>query len=266
MPNRLIKESIRTSKTINAMTDFQFRAWVYLITYVDDFGRGSADAEILKGFVFPRQKRLRETDIDKMLAELADMGAITLYTVDGDPFFCLPNWGAHQRIQTKKSKFPPPPAESDSDPPESMVTHGESPSSTVDHRDSPPESNPNPNPNPNPKGDEARARARPPTKFEPPGVEEVREYCQSRNSKADPERFVDFYASKGWKVGDQAMKDWKAALRNWEKRDEYARQRTLDKTSKPRALSYMQRPFNENDYDFDDLGKLIEAEQNKSVC
>lgn len=108
MPNRIIKESIRTSKTVNAMTDFQFRVWVYLITYVDDYGRGSADPELIKGFVFPRRKRLSESDIEKALAELAGMGCISLYTVDGESYFCFPNWGDHQRIQTKKSKFPSP--------------------------------------------------------------------------------------------------------------------------------------------------------------
>ena len=53
---RMLKASIRTSKTVNSLSDFQFRLWAYLITYVDDFGRGSADPEILKGLVFPRRK------------------------------------------------------------------------------------------------------------------------------------------------------------------------------------------------------------------
>ncbi|MBQ7825187.1 MAG: hypothetical protein IJ337_02390 [Clostridia bacterium] len=48
MPNRVIKESIRTSKGVNSLSAFQFRLWVYLITYVDDYGRGSADPELLK--------------------------------------------------------------------------------------------------------------------------------------------------------------------------------------------------------------------------
>lgn len=108
MPNRIIKDSIRTSRTVNAMTDFQFRVWVYLITYVDDYGRGSADPELIKGFVFPRRKRLSESDIEKTLAELAGMGCISLYDVDGESYFYFPNWGAHQRIQTKKSKYPAP--------------------------------------------------------------------------------------------------------------------------------------------------------------
>lgn len=123
---RMIKETIRTSKTVNAMTDFQFRAWVYLITYADDYGRGSADPEILKGFVFPRLKRLRESDIEKTLAELADLGSIQIYSVDSEPYFCFPNWGDHQRIQQKQSKFPPP-AESHGESPCNTVIHGESP-------------------------------------------------------------------------------------------------------------------------------------------
>lgn len=141
MPNRIIKDSIRTSKSVNTMTDFQFRLWVYLITYVDDYGRGSADPELLKGFVFPRRKGITESTIEKALLDLANSGSILLYDVDGESYFCFPNWGDHQRIQTKRSKFPSP-------------SDGILKKSTVTHRDSPPESNPiriqNPNPNPNP--------------------------------------------------------------------------------------------------------------------
>lgn len=124
MPNRILKESIRTSKTVNAMTDFQFRVWVYLITYVDDYGRGSAAPELIKGFVFPRRKRISESDIEKTLAELAGMGCISLYDVDGESYFYFPNWGKHQRIQTKKSKYPAP---EESNSPSLTVTHGELP-------------------------------------------------------------------------------------------------------------------------------------------
>lgn len=127
MGNRMIKESIRTSKTVNSLTDFQFRVWVYLITYVDDYGRGSADPELIKGFVFPRRKRVSESDIEKTLAELAGMGCISLYSVDGESYFCFPNWGKHQRVQTKKSKFPAPEC---GDPRNSTVNHGEPPPET----------------------------------------------------------------------------------------------------------------------------------------
>ena len=54
-------------------------------------------------------------------------------------------------------------------------------------------------------------------RFVPPTVEEVRAYCQKRRSTVDPETFVDFYTSKGWKVGQNPMKDWQAAVRTWER-------------------------------------------------
>lgn len=57
------------------------------------------------------------------------------------------------------------------------------------------------------------------SRFTPPTVEEVEAYCRERENLVNPQRFVDFYASKGWKVGNQAMKDWKAAVRTWEQND-----------------------------------------------
>lgn len=55
------------------------------------------------------------------------------------------------------------------------------------------------------------------TTFVPPTVEEVRAYCRERRNNVDPETFVDFYTGKGWVVGKAKMKDWKAAVRTWEK-------------------------------------------------
>lgn len=53
--------------------------------------------------------------------------------------------------------------------------------------------------------------------FIPPTVEEVSSYCLERKNDVNAERFVDFYTSKGWVVGKNKMKDWKAAVRGWEK-------------------------------------------------
>lgn len=213
MPNRIIKDSIRTSKSVNTMSDFQFRLWVYLLTYVDDYGRGSADPELLKGFVFPRRKGVTEATIEKSLQELANIGSILLYDVDGESYFCFPNWADHQRIQTKKSRFPSP---DDGALKISTVSHGESPSES-----NPIQSNPNTESESNPsfctpahaRGDTQTTRKR----FFKPTIDQIREYCQERNNGIDPERFFDFYESKGWVVGKQPMKDWKACIRTWEK-------------------------------------------------
>ena len=57
------------------------------------------------------------------------------------------------------------------------------------------------------------------SRFAPPSLEDVRAYCSERNNSVDPQRFIDFYESKGWMVGKNKMKDWKAAIRTWEQRD-----------------------------------------------
>lgn len=58
-----------------------------------------------------------------------------------------------------------------------------------------------------------------PRRFRPPTAGEVAEYAASKGLAIDAGRFVDFYASKGWKVGSTGMKDWRAAVRNWCRRD-----------------------------------------------
>lgn len=54
-------------------------------------------------------------------------------------------------------------------------------------------------------------------RFVKPTLEEVRAYCQSRQNGVDAERFYDYYESNGWRVGKSPMKDWKAAVRTWER-------------------------------------------------
>ena len=65
--------------------------------------------------------------------------------------------------------------------------------------------------------------------FVKPTLEEVKEYCRSRNNNVDPERFYDFYESNGWKVGKNPMRDWKAAVRTWEKREKEIAPRKREK-------------------------------------
>lgn len=54
-------------------------------------------------------------------------------------------------------------------------------------------------------------------RFTPPTLQEVDEYCKHRKNNVDPIKWHNFYESKGWMVGRNKMKDWKAAVRTWEK-------------------------------------------------
>ena len=54
-------------------------------------------------------------------------------------------------------------------------------------------------------------------RFAVPSVEEVAAYCRERGNNVDAQRFVDFYASKGWRIGKEPMRDWRACVRTWER-------------------------------------------------
>ena len=54
-------------------------------------------------------------------------------------------------------------------------------------------------------------------RFIPPTVDEVALYCFERHNHVSAQKFVDYYSSNGWRVGKNPMKDWKAAVRTWER-------------------------------------------------
>lgn len=231
MPNRSIDEHIKTDKTINSMSDFLFRLWIHLITYVDDHGRGSADPDIIKGSALPLRKGVTATTINGALANLATMGIVTLYEVDGDPYLCFPKWSEYQRVRTKSSKFPAP-EDGKIISPQSAAICG-NPRQREKEEGAPlfppPSLPPTPpiTPTPyNPPPEEEResegarkALAPRTTRFVPPTVDEVRAYCQEKNLSVDPQRFVDFYESKGWMVGKNKMKNWHSAISGWNARE-----------------------------------------------
>ena len=84
---------------------------------------------------------------------------------------------------------------------------------------------------PNVEDSIARTPAR--KRFTPPTLAEVTAYCRERQNAVDPQRFIDYYTARGWKLNKTSMKDWKAAVRTWEgkQRDSATAQRSsLDET------------------------------------
>lgn len=108
MPNRIIKESICTSDTIDQMTWFEECFWNRLIVNCDDYGRFDARPSVLKSRLFPLKERITLKDIEGALYKLADVGCVRLYACDGRPYLYLPTWEVHQQIRAKKSKYPAP--------------------------------------------------------------------------------------------------------------------------------------------------------------
>lgn len=81
-------------------------------------------------------------------------------------------------------------------------------------------------------------------RFTPPSLKEVSDYISEKGYKVDPEQFIDFYTAKGWVVGKSPMRDWRAAVRTWAKRDN---KQTNNKFNE----------YEQNTYDYDSLEKLM---------
>lgn len=147
MPNRIIKESICTSDTIDELSWFEEVLFYRLIVKADDFGRYDGRVKILKGTLFPL-KDITVKDIEKALVKLSAVGLVELYTVHGHPYLQLTTWSDHQNIRNTKSKYP---SIEERDTQLNTLDSNCNQLKSIDSKCSrnPIQSNPNPNPNPN---------------------------------------------------------------------------------------------------------------------
>lgn len=108
MPNRIIKESVCTSETLDQLNWFEEVFFYRLIVNCDDFGRFDARPAVLKARLFPLKERITLRDVSNALSKLADIGIVRLYECDSKPYLYLPTWRVHQTTRATKSKFPAP--------------------------------------------------------------------------------------------------------------------------------------------------------------
>ena len=71
--------------------------------------------------------------------------------------------------------------------------------------------------------------------FKKPTLDEVKNYCILRKNNIDAQAFIDFYESKGWQIGKEKMKSWKACVRTWESREK----------KNPKTMSKLDAQINE---------------------
>lgn len=107
MPNRILKESICTSDTVDSLSWFEECFFYRLIVSCDDFGRMDARPPILRSRLFPLRP-ITTKQVEDALKSLRTAGIVDLYTVDGRLYLQLRTWGKHQQVRAKKSKFPEP--------------------------------------------------------------------------------------------------------------------------------------------------------------
>ena len=108
MPNRIIRESICTSDSVDRLSWFEEVLFYRLIVSCDDFGRYDGRAAIIKNRLFPLKENLTLKTVENALHGLASAGLVTLYTSQGKRFLYLPTWGKYQNQRAKESKYPDP--------------------------------------------------------------------------------------------------------------------------------------------------------------
>ena len=141
MPNRILKESICTSDTLAPLSWFEEVLFYRLLVSCDDFGRFDGRTAVIKNRLFPLEERLTMDEVSSALQRLAGAGLIRPYTAEGKELIEVISWEKHQRIRSKRSKYPPP--EDECPQRDSNCCHMTADVAVI-------QSNPNPNPNPNP--------------------------------------------------------------------------------------------------------------------
>ena len=108
MPNRIIKESICTSDSIDSLDWFSEVLFYRLIVNCDDYGRFYGRTAIIKNRLFPLKESLTLKNVENAINKLASVGLVFRYEANGKPFLLLPTWNVHQSVRAKNSKFPAP--------------------------------------------------------------------------------------------------------------------------------------------------------------
>lgn len=108
MPNRIIKESICTSDTVDQLTWFEEVLFYRLIVNCDDYGRFDGRPAVVKNRLFPLKDNLTLKNVEAAINKLARVGLIAPYSYGGKPFLYLPTWNEHQTVRAKRSRFPDP--------------------------------------------------------------------------------------------------------------------------------------------------------------
>lgn len=109
MPNRIIRESCRTSATLYLLSHGAERMFWRLTTIADDHGRFEADVRVLMAQCFPLWAgRIKVSEIAKWYAEMEKAGLVQSYLVNGKAYGHFLTWETHQYVRAKKSKHPAP--------------------------------------------------------------------------------------------------------------------------------------------------------------
>ena len=232
MPGRYIREGILTSEKVNQLSETAEVFYRRLLNVVDDYGRFYANVLQLFCNCYPlklhslndREQTAYFKKIEKSLAECQRADLLIIYGNGNGKYLQLKNFGQKAR---SKSKFPEP-TEAELNNCKTLAKQPLNNCKTDDKQLFSLNDNVNGNVNDNEYGEKRK-------RFTPPSFDEVYNYLRERYDKGiyswgvneelwrrAAEHFIDYYSARDWKFkGGQKMKDWKAAVRTWEKNGFY---------------------------------------------
>jgi hypothetical protein len=200
MPNRILRDYTDSDK-VDKISPQAETCFTRLIMKADDFGKFHGHPTLLKSALFPlKVDKITDKQMDGWMDELKKVDLIIRYEVNGKKYLKINDFG--QRLRLMQSKFPDPIIDDSGKTAESPHDDGV-------------------------KGSRNEVEVEVETSekgFRPPTLLEISEYFKEKKiSGKEPQKFFNYYSSKGWMVGKNKMKDWEAAINGWITRmDEYS--------------------------------------------
>ena len=234
MPNRILKETIKSSAQIDELSWFEEVVFYRLLVTADDFGCMDGRVVLLKNELFPLKDNVTKKAVEDALAHLASIGLLCRYTVNGMPYLFFPTWEKHQRVRNQHRKYPAPPDGID------LTVNCQS----IDRQlTASCQSESNPNPIQSESETESESKRECTQRFAPPTPAEAAEYHTQKGFTFDLETWLSYYESNGWCVNGRKMKDWRASMRYWQTKEKDRPQ----KQEKPKSFAQMWREMQDDE-------------------
>jgi len=214
---RTIKPEFPQSESMGRISRDARLCFIELWTIADDSGRLRGSSRMLASLLFPYDNDAPKL-IDGWLTELIKEHCIIRYQVNSQHYIEISNWCLHQKIDKPSPSKLPPLSNVREDSPNIREYSSEDQGPRTKDQDQGMD-----------QGETSRMTSR---VFQKPTLEEVREYCLERKNSVDPEKWFDFYESKGWMIGKNPMKSWQAAVRTWEKNSPPLEESNIDRINR----------------------------------
>ena len=201
--NRMIKPEFWASETLMRVSRDARLTFIGMWNFCDDYGFCLSSTRSIIGDIYPYDESVTEQKLKSWLAELVEVKLLIPVDYKTKKLFFVKGWGEHQTVQHKSKRSFIHVDDLELVIKDSLKSHEELINVYLESHA------------PKIKKKE-ESNKKESGVFTPPQLHEISQYCLERKNSVDATKFLNFYESKGWMVGKNKMKDWKACVRTWE--------------------------------------------------